>query len=582
VLFAPREPTPLPPDVQQDPGPYTEWVTARASERVAASATQAPGAARDALPHLCLVLIAPGASSEQVRQTLRSLAEQTVDSWTLTIATTTADRDDMRSAVRALPRSLRRRVSVATAEGRQVAHDVWAAAHGKVAGSALALVFPGDRWAPDTVDQLQRALGRDRLVYADEDVLQADGTHAAPRLKPEYSPEFLLSSGYIGRPLAVGAALSEALQGLVSTTPEELELECALRAAEVAGDVVHVPEVLCHRAVPLDQVGGPASRRPVREALRRRGVTAAVVTVPGTGLQTVLPSAPVTTPVSILIPFRDEPQLLRTCVDSVLATVRGVHARCELVLIDNGSTDPEILTLLERYSADPDIVVISDPRPFNWAELNNAGVAAASGEVLVFLNNDIEARQAGWLWPLCGRVLTPDVAAAGARLVYPDGRLQHCGLVVGLGGAAGHVLAGLAPDSPGYLHMAASARECSAVTGACLATRREVFDLLGGFDEALGVNLNDVDYCLRAAAKGYRTLYEPAAELVHHESPSRGTAGGVGDVARFVERWKDAIEARDPYLNVHLTRADPSCGLASPGERDDWERWHATVREQQP
>ena len=178
---------------------------------------------------------------------------------------------------------------------------------------------------------------------------------------------------------------------------------------------------------------------------------------------------------------------------------------------------------------------------------------------------------------LCAQALRPDVAAAGARLLYPDRRLQHCGLVVGLTGAAGHVLGGLAEDEPGYLHMATAARECSAVTGACLATRRDVFELLDGFDETLGVDLNDVDYCLRAAAMGFRTMYEPAAELIHHESPSRGTAGGVGDVVKFVDRWKGYISDGDRYFNPHLTRADPSCGLADPGEKDDWNRWYATL-----
>jgi GT2 family glycosyltransferase len=125
--------------------------------------------------------------------------------------------------------------------------------------------------------------------------------------------------------------------------------------------------------------------------------------------------------------------------------------------------------------------------------------------------------------------------------------------------------------------MATAARECSAVTGACLATRRAIFEQLGGFDETLGVDLNDVDYCLRASAAGLRTLYEPAAELIHHESPSRGTAGGVGDVLKFVDRWKRYISAGDRYFNPHLTRADPSCGLAHPGEEDDWNRWYATL-----
>ena len=168
------------------------------------------------------------------------------------------------------------------------------------------------------------------------------------------------------------------------------------------------------------------------------------------------------------------------------------------------------------------------------------------------------------------------MGAAGARLLYPDRRLQHCGLVVGLTGAAGHVLAGLPEEDPGYLHMAATTHECSAVTGACLATRRDVFELLEGFDEDLGVDLNDVDYCLRAAAKGLRTLYEPAAELIHHESPSRGTAGGVGDVVRFVDRWKDYIADGDRYLSPHLTRADRRADWRG-RRRRTWNRWYATL-----
>jgi GT2 family glycosyltransferase len=316
--------------------------------------------------------------------------------------------------------------------------------------------------------------------------------------------------------------------------------------------------------------------RHLQEALRRREEDAGVVAGPGAGRYRIVRPARTGVPVSIVIPFRDEPRLLRTCVDSITATT-GMHASMDLVLIDNGSSDPETLTLVEGLAEHPDVRVLRDPRPFNWAALNNAGALKARGDVLVFLNNDIEAHRSGWLAALCAQALREDVGAAGARLLYPDRRLQHCGLVVGLTGAAGHVLGGLAEDEPGYLQMATVARECSAVTGACLATRRSVFETLEGFDETLGVDLNDVDYCLRAAAIGLRTLYEPAAELIHHESPSRGTAGGVGDVIKFVDRWKGYISSGDRYYNQHLTRADPSCGLARPGEEDDWNRWYATL-----
>ena len=289
-------------------------------------------------------------------------------------------------------------------------------------------------------------------------------------------------------------------------------------------------------------LGGPHSRGPLSPIVRRgrpgRGEFASIISRPpcgvgGTRQEFVAGSVPDTfqilrprkaASVSILVPLRNEARLLRTCVDSVTAT-KETH-EVEFVLIDNGSSDPEVLTLLEDLDGRSDVRILSDARPFNWAQLNNAGAQVANGEVLLFLNNDIEAHRQGWLSALVGQAIRPDVGAVGARLVYPDRRLQHCGVVVGLIGAAGHPLVGLSEGQSGYMHMARTTRDCSAVTGACLASRREIFDLLSGFDETLGVDLNDVDYCLRGLQAGYRTIYEPAAELVHYESPSRGTVVG--------------------------------------------------------
>ncbi len=178
--------------------------------------------------------------------------------------------------------------------------------------------------------------------------------------------------------------------------------------------------------------------------------------------------------------------------------------RPEYILVDNGSVQPETETLLERLAARPDVHILADDRPFNWAALNNVASAKATGDVLVFLNNDIEALAPGWLDALCAQLERPDVGVVGARLLYPGHRLQHCGVVIGLGGAAGHLFVGLGEDDPGYLAMAVTSRECSAVTGACLATRRAVFEGHGRFDESLGVDLNDIDYCLRVQRSGLR------------------------------------------------------------------------------
>ncbi len=570
MLYAPRALPPLPPDVSQEPGPYAAWVRGREEQR--ARATRPTRG-----PSLCLVMAVADGDTAAVRRTLQSLREQRGGRWSLTVVAPGGRLDELGAVVRS-GTSLRhrRRVRLLPAQGAGSERDLLEIGIGANPGSPRALIFPGDVWAPDTVALLSAALTPAGVAYADEDQVPADGTNVAPRLKPDFSPEFLLSSAYIGRPLAMGAAVADHLPRLVASSMAALEHECALAATEIADVVIHIPEVLCHRSAGTRGGMDPTSVHHVQEALRRGHHDASVVVGPAPRGYRIARPAKTEVPVSILIPFRDEPRLLRTCVDSIGATT-GMHTSVELVLIDNGSSDPETLTLLEGLADRPDVRVLTDPRAFNWAALNNAGASVARGELLLFLNNDIEAHRSGWLSALCAQAIRPDIAAVGARLLYPDRRLQHCGLVVGLTGAAGHVLSGLSAEEPGYLRLATAARECSAVTGACLATRREVFELLDGFDESLGVDLNDVDYCLRAATLGLRTMYEPAAELIHHESPSRGTAGGVGDVVRFVDRWKGYISEGDRYLNPHLTRADPSCGLVRPGEEDDWKRWYATL-----
>jgi O-antigen biosynthesis protein len=570
VLFAPRALPPLPPDVSQDRGAYSAWVSRREQVRRRARPARASG------PRLGLVLLADDAPLDAFRCTLTGLQEQTSKAWAMTVVAPTVRLAELATVLRRAPRHVRRRLRiVGAAEGTPAAQRL---AQALAAGDdgPVALIAAGDRWSPDAVALLRTVATPMGVVYGDEDRITPDG-YEAPRLKPDYSPDFLLCTGYVGRPVAVGAALAREVIAAISSDAEAIEEEFTLRACERAQSVLHLAEVLCHRsgAGPAASAGVP---RHVEDAARRVHAEATVVPAAASGIVRVRWPVPQGTTVSVLIPFRDEPRFLRTCVESVVAT--GGPQEMELVLIDNGSSDPETATLLERLARRPHIRVLRDTRPFNWAQLNNAGAGVARGDVLLFLNNDIEADGTGWLTALCGHALRDDVGAVGARLLYPDRRLQHCGLVVGMTGAAGHPLAGLAPEAPGYLHMAMSTRECAAVTGACLATRRTVFDRLGGFDESLGVDLNDVDYCLRAAAAGYRTLYEPAAELIHHESPSRGTAGGIGDIVHFVERWRGYITKQDPYLNPHLTRADPSCGLAGPEEEEAWNQWYSILDNQ--
>jgi O-antigen biosynthesis protein len=570
VLFAHRVLPALRPDVAHDLDSYTDWMQGREVWR-ARQFVPRPDA--DALN---LVLVITGEPTPETVQTLHALAQQTTAHWTLTVVV----RNSWQTAFTALlgVSGLHRtsqRVRVESTDDSAAPAHMLSRGLAANAGTPVALLFPGDVWAPDAVAQLASSLSPLGVVYADEDCVTGAGAYEDPRLKPSYSPEFLLSSSYVGRPLAIGSGVV-LHEGLSGGSLSELEHDLALRACEGARQVVHLPEVLCHRRQAPDAPGPRGAEvGHVADALRRRGEVAEVTAGPLRDTYRVRrrPSAPVTT--TIIIPFRDEPRFTRTCIESIDAT-RGTGA-VDFVLVDNGSVQPETQTLVERLARRDDVQVVPDARPFNWSALNNAAVALARGDVLLFLNNDIEARQPGWLDVLAVQAMRPDVGAVGARLLYPDGRLQHCGVAIGVGGAADHLLAGLDGNQPGYLNMAVCSRESAAVTGACLATRREVFDALGGFDESLGVDLNDIDYCLRAQRDGLTVLYEAGAELIHHESPSRGFAGGARDIRRFIDRWRASILAGDPYLSPDLTRKDSSCALRGADEAQWWRRWYASI-----
>ncbi|MGP8058367.1 MAG: glycosyltransferase [Acidimicrobiales bacterium] len=576
LLFAPRELPPLRPDAAaEDPARYRDWVAAREAERLGAPTGLLPAGRIDVL------IAVDRADPALLSACLGSVTGQTSHTWRLSIVAVgeTGDALDAvlaesqarwpdRVALRLVPAG----VDTASAIGLAFEYS----------GAPTVLVLgQHDELAPDALSLLTRAIEgasaslRADIAYGDEDEADGTGALSRPVLKPDWSPDLLLSTPYLGRPTVLRRSVVGEAGGVRPSADGDWEHDLLLRVAERATRVAHVAEVLCHRHVRPAPSWGTSGGGVVAAALARRGEEGEVAAGPLPGTWAVHRRAPGRPRVSVLVPFRDGAGFLRTCVDSVTATAGEVDL--QVVLVDNGSTDPETQTLVEHLAARPGVAVVRDPRVFNWAALNNEAAEAATGEVLVFLNNDIEAGRAGWLEVLAAQALRPEVAVAGARLLYPGGRVQHAGVVVGIGGAAGHVLAGLEAEEPGYLGMAVLTRNCSAVTGACMAVRREVFDGIGRFDETLGVDLNDIDFCLRAIQRGFHVVYEPLAELVHYESPSRGTSGSVANITRFIDRWRPLIEGGDPFLNPHLTRVDSSCALRGPDEEGWWQRWRSTL-----
>ncbi|MGJ0506146.1 MAG: glycosyltransferase family 2 protein [Methylocystis sp.] len=263
--------------------------------------------------------------------------------------------------------------------------------------------------------------------------------------------------------------------------------------------------------------------------------------------------------VSIVIPTRDRAALLACAVETLFET--SDWPLKELVIVDNGSVEPETFALFERLRGHPDVTILRQDEPFNFARLINAGARAARGEVLALVNNDVEARSPDWLSPLVRLAIDPRVGVVGAKLLYENGLVQHAGIVLGIRGLTGHAGSGRAADDPGPYAMLTTTRRVSAVTGACLLTRRQVFEELGGFNEDFVIEYNDVDYCLRAGAAGYAVVCAAAPALLHKEGSTRQARPlreqEVLDRSLFMQRWGHAL-INDPYYPPELTLRDES------------------------
>lgn len=422
------------------------------------------------------------------------------------------------------------------------------------------------------------------FIYSDEDKINASGERFDPLFKPDWSPDLLLSFAYTCHFTVVSRALVKQVGGLRREFDGSQDYDLALRATELAQEVVHIPEVLYHwRTLPgsaatdtTASVAKPwaydAGTRAIADALERRNEPGEVTQDPlYPGRYHVRREVPGHPRVSIIIPFRDEPKLLATCIETMRRDPG--YDNFEFVLIDNNSELPETQALLDRLVEDEDVIVARYNKPFNWSGVNNFGVTKATGEVLLFSNNDIEAHHPGWLQAMLGHAMRPEVGIVGAKLVYPDGTIQHAGVVIGLGGIAGHILRGLPGNRPGYNSTSISTRDCSVVTGACLMTRRAIFDQVGGFEEELAVAFNDVDFCLKVRRQGYLVVYTPLAELIHHESRSRGHTDDLVEHGVIVARWANEIIAGDPYMNKNLSHWRYWCPLATPQEDYRWKTY---------
>jgi O-antigen biosynthesis protein len=568
-------------------GSYAAWVRAHDTPTAIDLTTMRNSVPSFAYaPTISVVMPVFDPSPKILEEAIQSVRNQAYDRWELCIADDVSTVPEVRTILeRHAAADPRIKVRFRTSRGNISAASNTALE--MATGEFVALFDHDDILPPHALYWVAEAINRHpdaALLYSDEDKIDGKGRRFHPYFKCDFNHELLLSQNMVSHLGVYRRDLIVGLGGFRSDYDGSQDHDLALRivAAVPHSRIVHIPRILYHwRAVPgstaisMDekQYSIDAGRRAVADHLSQLGRYGAVEPAPEAPcFHRVRHTLPTDRPlVSIVICTRDHGKLLQTAVNSI--TSRSTYDNYEITIVDNGSRDGNTLETLRKFAERPAITVIRDDSPFNYSKLNNMAVAGTRGDVVCLLNDDIEVLSPNWLEEMVALAIVPDVAAVGARLWYPDGTLQHGGVIIGIGGVANHAHLRLPKGHAGYAGRAVLQQEFSAVTGACLVVRRCVFDEVGGLDEQLAVAFNDVDFCLRLRSAGYRNVWTPYAELVHHESASRGAEDNPVKLARFQgevrfmqERWGTVLH-HDPYYSPHLSTRSADFTLAlSPGK----------------
>ncbi|VTU15249.1 glycosyltransferase family 2 protein [Variovorax sp. RA8] len=510
-----------------------------------------------------------------LREAIESVRAQIYPNWELCIADDASTSKDVREVLEAYSRSDARIKVVFRPQNGHISASSNSAIE-LATGSWLALMDHDDLLPPHALFCVAECIVAHpdaRLIYSDEDKIDEGGHRFGPYFKPDWNVDLFRSQNMFSH---LGVLATDLVRevggfrvGLEGSQDWDLVLRCMERVEP--RQIRHIPRVLYHwrvhgestaKSMGAKPYAAVAGERALNEHLARTGVQGAAEYLGfGFRVRYALPQA--LPQVSLIIPTRNALQLVRQCIESIEA--KTSYANYEIILVDNGSDDPSALAYFKELGTRPNIRVLRDDRPFNYAALNNAAVAQARGELVALVNNDIEVITPDWLSEMVSIALQPGVGAVGARLWYPNMTLQHAGVILGVGGIAAHAHRGMPAGREGYGGRAGLIQSFSAVTAACLVMRKSIYEQVGGFDEVnLQVAFNDVDFCLRVSEAGYRIVWTPYAELMHHESATRGKdlspekrARFEREVAYMHQRWDHVLQNDPAYSpNLMLARED--------------------------
>ncbi len=566
-----------------DRNDYTEWI-----RRYDSLTSESRAAMRDRIenfplkPLISVLMPVYNPKQEWLIEAIASIHRQIYPYWELCIADDASTDKGIRPLlesyakedprVKIIFRKKNGHISAASNSALQLAAGEWVALLDQddlLAEHALFCVADAINQNPDAC-----------LIYSDEDKINDSGMRSDPYFKCDWNVDLFYSHNLITHLGVYGADLLKEIGGFREGLEGSQDYDLALRCIEriEPKQIHHIPRVLYHWRMHVGSTAKSGNAKPyalsagktaLDEHFQRQGVSAAADLL-DFGMYRIRYALPDKLPlVSLIIPTRNGLLLLQRCVESILK--KTTYPNYEILIVDNGSDDPETIQYLKKMQSDPKIRVVRDDRPFNYSALNNAAVKLARGEVVGLLNNDLEVISFEWLSEMVSHALRPGVGAVGARLWYPDETLQHGGVVLGLGGIAGHAHCYMPRHHYGYLGRASVIQSFSAVTAACLVIRKSVYEEVGGFNEDdLQVAFNDVDFCLRVGKAGYRNIWTPYAEFYHYESATRGYENTPERQKRFTkevdymkQQWNDVLLS-DPAYSPNLTLDHQDFGLAWP------------------
>lgn len=525
-------------------------------------------------PLISVVMPTYNTSAEHLKACVDSVLAQKYPNWELCIADDASTEPHVRALLEQYESS-DSRIKVAFREENGHISLASNTALELASGDFVALLDHDDTLPPHALYFVAQAIAANpaaQIVYSDEDKIDEHGQRFAPHFKSDWNPDLFYSQNYVCHLGVYRRDILERIGGFRTSVEgsqdQDLLLRCLPHAS--ADNIVHIPRVLYHWRM---SEGSTAQSASAKSYTTRAGIKALQDHLRQQGQQAVsveagqLPNTyrlrwPIPTPapmVSLIIPTRDKKDVVALAVSSILQ--KTSYPNYEILIIDNGSQEPATLQWFDEIQQDPRVRVLRYDYPFNYSAINNFGAQFAQGDVLGLVNNDVEVISPDWMTELTSHALRPDVGCVGAKLYFSDGRIQHAGVVLGIGGVAGHSHKYFNGTATGYRSRLCLTQNYPAVTGACLFVRKSTYEEVGGLNEIqLKIAFNDVDFCLRVQERGLRNVWTPFAELYHHESVSRGAEDTPEKKARFAQevqymqtRWASHI-AQSRYYNPNLTR----------------------------